>query len=259
MMHHEIIFHPLITALIGLCIGSFLHALAHRIAFDKPILLPRSHCPQCTALIAWYNNIPVLSWIILRGQCYSCKDNISWIYPVMELVTAINAVFIWHYMPLGNLWSRAYYSIFTAALIISTTTDLHTMTIPQIASLWIAPIGIATAALGLLKITLLQSIIGSILGYLSLWSINFIFKKIRRIDGIGVGDMELFCMIGAFIGPLGLWHTLLIASISGSIAGGILRITKREASTMLPFGPFLALGACCHLFFDSMISRLLGI
>lgn len=259
MMHQEIIFNPLLTSIIGLCIGSFLHALAHRIAFDKPVLLPRSHCPKCNTLITWYHNIPVLSWLMLQGQCYTCKNNISWIYPIIELVTAINSVLIWHYMPLQSPWSGACYSIFIAALIISTTTDLHTMTIPQIASLWIAPIGIAAAATSLLKISLLQSIIGSMIGYLSLWIINFIFKKMRGINGIGIGDMELFCMIGAFIGPLGLWHTLLIASIGGSITGGILRLINKEASLILPFGPFLALGACCHLFFGQTISWVLGI
>lgn len=258
MTPQDMLTSPVFTALIGLCLGSFLHALAHRIAFDKPIFRRRSHCPNCDTLITWYHNIPVISWFALGGRCRNCKNTISWIYPFTELTTALSLIFIWHYMLFPNIWGGIFYSIFIAALAISTATDLHTMTIPQIASLWVAPIGIIGSALLLLNINLMQSIIGATLGYASLWIINALFKKIRGVDGIGIGDMELFCMIGAFIGPLGLWHTLLIASTAGSVIGGLLHLHSKEASPILPFGPFLALGACCHLFFAPTISWLLG-
>lgn len=255
---------PLFTALIGLCLGSFLHAIAHRISFEKPVLRARSHCPNCDALIAWYHNIPVLSWLLLGGRCCTCQSIISWIYPFTELVTAIGLTLIWHYMPLPSAWSGVVYTVFLAALIVATTSDLHTMTIPQIASLWIAPVGIVTAGLGFLHISLLQSILGTITGYASLWLVNFVFKKIRGIDGIGEGDMELFCLIGAFTGLLGLWHTLLIASVTGSIVGGITRLIKKktrldDANTMIPFGPFLALGAFCHLMFSGLLQLMLNL
>lgn len=249
---------PLFTALLGLCLGSFLHAIAHRISFEKPILRTRSHCPNCDVLITWYHNIPVLSWLLLGGRCCSCQAIISWIYPFTELVTAIGLTLVWHHMPLPSLWSGLAYTIFLAALIVATTSDLHTMTIPQVASLWIAPFGIVAAGLMLLHISLLQSVLGAALGYASLWLVNFIFKKVRGMDGIGVGDMELFCMIGAFIGPIGLWQTLFIASISGSMVGITMRLLKKEAQIMIPFGPFLALGAFSHLIYPELLIRLLG-
>jgi leader peptidase (prepilin peptidase) / N-methyltransferase len=244
---------PLFTALIGLCLGSFLHALAHRIAFERPILRPRSHCPHCDSLITWYDNIPVISWLVLGGRCRECAMQISWIYPFTELATSILLTLIWHHFPLPLLASGIAYSIFIAALIVATVTDLHTFTIPQVASLWVAPLGIVAAACGLLHISLRYSIMGACLGYLSLWLVNFIFKKIRGIDGMGVGDMELFCMIGAFIGPLGLWQALLVASVGGSLAGIAQKLFNKNATNIIPFGPFLALGACCHLFLGQLL------
>ncbi|MBM3886826.1 prepilin peptidase [Candidatus Dependentiae bacterium] len=244
---------PLITALIGLCLGSFLHALAHRIAFEKPLFRKRSHCPNCDVMIAWYQNIPILSWVLLGGKCYHCKMRISWIYPFTELMSATAFTLVWHYLPIQSSYMGIAYSVFIAALIVATTTDLHTFTIPQAASIWIAPIGIIAAAFNLLHISLLQSIIGAFIGYSSLWIVNFAFKKIRGIDGIGIGDMELLCMIGAFIGPAGLWHTILIASTVGCFWGLFINMIYKDACRIIPFGPFLALGASCHLFFARYI------
>lgn len=248
--------HPAVTALFGLCIGSFLHALSHRIAYEKPILRKRSHCPSCDGMIPWYYNIPVFAWFWLSGRCASCKASISWTYPFIELATAICLVFVWHYMPLTNIMAKIIYSLFASALIVATTTDLHTMTIPQVVSLWFAPIGLIAAYANQLLINLEQSLIGCFLGYASLWAVNQIFKKIKKIDGMGVGDMELFCMIGAFIGPYGLWHTLLVASVTGSLVGLAIQCFYKK-QMMIPFGPFLALGALCHLAFQFHIERLL--
>lgn len=252
-MIQPLLISPFFTAIIGLCLGSFLHALAHRISFERSILRLRSHCPYCDTQITWYDNIPVVSWLVLGGRCRSCKMQISWIYPFTELTSAILLTLIWHHFPLVSIGSAIAYSIFIASLIVATVTDLHTFTIPQIASLWVAPIGIISAALGWLHISLQHSIIGAILGYASLWLVNAIFKKIRHIDGMGVGDMELFCMIGSFIGPLGLWQALLVASITGSFAGITQKYLGKEKSNIIPFGPFLALGACCHLFLGQLL------
>ena len=256
-MVKEIITTPLFTALIGLALGSFLHATAHRIAYEKPVFRRRSHCPTCDVLIAWYHNIPVLSWLLLGGRCCSCKSIISWIYPFTELVTAIGLTLIWHFMPFQSVYSGVVYTLFLSGLIVATVSDLHTMTIPQIASIWLAPVGLFASTLRLLPITLFQSVAGAAIGYASLWGINELFKKTRGMDGIGIGDMELFCMIGAFTGPIGLWHTLLIASVTGALVGGGLRLLKQNSSPLIPFGPFLALGAFGHLIFQAQLQRLL--
>ncbi len=245
----EIFFtYPVITALLGLVLGSFLHASAHRLAFDKEFFLPRSHCPQCNALIAWYDNIPVISWIFLKGHCRHCQGKISFMYPFIEIVTALCLTALWHSSPIITSAPKLSYTLFLCALVVATATDLHTFVIPQIVSLWLAPIGVLLAAGSFLPITLTESICGATLGYGSLWMINFIFKKLRKLDGMGVGDMELFCMIGAFIGPLGLWHTLLIASCTGTLWGLASRLFSLYEHTIIPFGPFLALGSFVHLF-----------
>ena len=251
---------PCITAVIGLCLGSFLHAMAHRIAFDRPLTRQRSHCPHCDRLIAWYHNIPVISWVWLRGRCSSCAHPISWSYPATELITAILMVLVWHYLPLSSTIMGLAYSLFAAALVVATVTDFYSLTIPQLASIWLAPVGVAAAASGYLHISLWQSVIGAALGYASLWIINFIFKKMRNIDGIGVGDMELLSMIGAFIGPTGLYYTVLIASITGSAWGLTVRlIHKQEPMTPIPFGPFLALGGILFLLLESQILSLFAL
>jgi leader peptidase (prepilin peptidase)/N-methyltransferase len=162
---------------------------------------------------------------------------------------------IWHYLPLTSTIMGLAYSLFISALVVATVTDFYSLTIPQLASIWLAPVGIAVAASGNLQISVWQSVVGAIIGYTSLWIINFAFKKMRNIDGIGVGDMELLCMIGAFIGPIGLYYTVLIASVTGSAWGLTIRLVRKQApTTPIPFGPFLALGGMLYLLLTPQLS-----
>lgn len=277
-------FSLLITfvAVIGLCWGSFLNMLAHRLLHGISLLRPRSHCPECDTVIAWYDNIPLISWIALQGHCRQCRQPISFLYPFTEIITAasLTGLFILLFreyalyqqlMHLSNnliglpdfypflIGKFISYSLFFSLLLIATRTDLEAMLIPQIIPLIGIPCGIGSALIGWSDITPYDSMIAAIGGYGFLWLIGFVFKKIRKQDGIGVGDMELLAMIGSFTGLFGIWISLFMGSLVGSLAALLYcRITRQSYAVRIPFGPFLALGALiCTLFRTQLLAFLL--
>ena len=258
----------LLIFFIFLCWGSFLNVVAYRSVCDLSFLETRSKCPFCKKIIAIYDNIPVLSWCLLKGKCRSCKKPISILYPIIEILTAIilTAVFFktfffynfFIFTPYLIL-SFAVYLIFFSALIIGIRTDLQALVIPQIFSLWLVPVGIFFSLFDLIDISFYESIVGAVLGYGVLWLTAKTFTYFTKKEGLGVGDMELLAMIGAFLGPIGVWFSLLAGSCSGLIIAGIyLLITKKATSTKIPFGPFLAFGAIIYFFFKEYLFFLLG-
>ena len=275
MMDRQIWF---LVALGGLCWGSFLNMLAYRVIHGPSLLVPRSRCPGCQAVIAWYDNIPLLSWIVLRGRCRSCAKQISSIYPVIEVMTAVVASTIYYkiwvalpgsYPPewaamlaewgLSGVsqtsWATTlFYGIFFSGLLAATAADLRDMLIPQLFSTYLVPTGLLAAALGYLPLTFSESVLGALAGYGSLWIIAYSFKKIRGIDGVGVGDMELLMLIGAYTGLHGVWVSLTIGSLFGLLAGGgYLLLRGEQMSQRIPFGPFLAIGAYIAVFWSEYL------
>jgi len=265
--------------MIALCWGSFLNVVAYRLAAEKNFLTARSHCPECNTVIAWYDNIPVISWIILGGKCRTCKAPISLLYPFIEVLTAlVFTLFIYlsqstHFshthvnlynILMGNemgtmrdLAASCVCFMFLSALIIATRTDLQALVIPQLVTTWLLPVGVIASYFGLTTISFQESMIGAMLGYGTLWLIAYIFKKLTHKEGLGIGDMELLAMIGAFIGPMGVWFSIMIGSISGLVIGLLyLMLTGQDRSTRIPFGPFLALGALFYFFFQESLVRL---
>lgn len=242
--------------ILALCWGSFLNMLAHRLLYEKSLLESRSRCPQCNKVIAWYDNIPLVSWIVLKAHCRSCKKPISWLYPSIEIVTAVLltglfAVVIPTVPDVYDCLSFFCYAVFMSALIASTRTDLEAMLIPQVFTMWLVPFGIIAAGLTLVNVFFTESILGAVVGYGVLWGVAWIFKYATGKEGLGIGDMELLALIGAFLGPVGVWVSLMLASFTGIIIGSLyLVIGKKSRSTRIPFGPFLALGAVCYFFFQ---------
>ena len=246
--------------ILGLCWGSFLNVIAYRITFDKPFFTPRSQCPSCHKIIPFYDNIPVISWILLKRRCRQCKATISWIYPFIEALTgfliSMLALFIFgysfnsHTLPIFTA-----YFIFFSALIIATATDFYAMVIPQMVTTWLIPVGLGLAFFSYIKISLVESIIGTIMGYGILWLTGWLFKRTTQQDGIGEGDMELLAMIGSFLGIKGVWCSLMCGSIFGLIGGGTyLVFVGKHNRTPIPFGPFLSLGALLSFFFEHYLS-----
>lgn len=258
-----LMFITLILSLFYLSWGSFLNVVAFRLVNDVSFLKSRSFCPLCQKKISFYDNIPLISWILLRGRCRHCNGRISVLYPFIEMITFVLmfalTVHVFDGLPvnLDSLSTFFSYFVFFTALIISTRTDLQAMVIPQLFTLWLVPIAILFAFLGFLKITLFQSLVGAFFGYAILWGIAKLFKVITKRDGMGVGDMEFLAMIGAFLGPVGVWFSLTIASLIGVILGGGYLFINKKIKGQIPFGPFLALGAILYFFYQDFIWNLI--
>lgn len=235
-----------------LCWGSFLNVLAYRLIQNKSIVTPRSFCPHCHTTIYWYDNIPVISWLLLQGKCRTCKKQISVLYPLIELMTTLLLSWLYVYIP------HAYfipYFVFVSALIVTIRSDIETMLISPFMTIYLAPIAFLFSWFDMIPISLLESIAGAAGGYLFLYTVNYVFKKIKHQDGIGEGDFDLLFLIGAFTGIIGCWASVTIGSAVGSLIGitylGYERYWKKNSfthSTKIPFGPFLALGAITYIF-----------
>lgn len=231
------------------CWGSFLNVLAYRITFDKPFFTQRSMCPACGKIIYWYDNIPLISWVLLRGQCRFCHEPISLLYPFIELTSGIILTAI--FWTQGLTLSFLGYFLFFSALLVATRSDLEAMIIPQFFTLWLVPVGFLFSCFNLIEIFPLESLLGACFGYGLLWVVAKTFKYATKKEGLGEGDMELLAMIGSFLGPIGVWFSLMIGSSVGMlIGGGYLLFAKKDRYTRIPFGPFLALGAIIYFFLN---------
>ena len=247
----------------GLCVGSFLNVCIYRIPKRKSIVFPASHCPKCKAKIPWYCNVPVLSYIFLRGKCLSCKQKISACYPIVEFVTGVFALSLYrHFQATDHLiLLPAFYFIFIAALIVITTIDLRYFIIPDVISLPGIVIGMIfsfivpemqgeTAHLQ----GLLHSFISAAAGGGVLLSVALIGTWIFKKEAMGMGDIKLVAMFGAFIGIKLTLLAIFLSSVIGSIAGVILIVFRNaKMQSRIPFGPYLAIGAAISLFYGQRI------
>jgi leader peptidase (prepilin peptidase)/N-methyltransferase len=231
--------------------GSFLNVVAYRLIKGESLIWPGSKCPTCSHPISWYDNIPLISWIMLSARCRHCTKPISALYPFIELITALTLVALYlatpaHYFPA--------YFILCSSLIVTIRSDLETMLISRYMTLYLIPVAWAFALTGYLPISINASILGALLGYFFLYLVARVFYFVTKKHGIGQGDLELLALIGAFLGPLGCWFSLFLGSLVGSVIGLIYiwRI-KGGRHVKIPFGPFLAAGAILYIFFQDSI------
>jgi leader peptidase (prepilin peptidase)/N-methyltransferase len=263
-MNPNLVFQ-LFALLFGLCIGSFLNVCIARMPHDKSVVSPGSACPSCMTPIRAWDNIPVVSWLLLRAQCRNCKVAISSLYPIVELLMGLLALLIFRLM-VPDIQQITHYSLgiwcsttaFVAMLVGLSFIDIRWKMIPDQFSIWAIPFGIGSAfALQYLEgsapfigPTPKEAIIGAVAGIGSLLLIIGSYWLIRREEGMGMGDVKLLGMIGAFLGWQALAPVILMASVSGSIIGiGLMMAQGRGFRSQLPFGPFLSLGALAYLFF----------
>lgn len=242
------------------CWGSFLNFLAYRLVHDVSFAEPRSICPHCHYQIAWFDLIPIFSWLNLHGICRNCTQPISKLYPAIELATILTGSALVYFCSPQD-WLA--YFILISALLITIRTDLQTMLISRLTTLFLIPVPIVLSLAKfnhqpLLPITITQVIAGAFLGYFMLFLINKVAWLITKQDGLGQGDIDLLATIGAFTGIYGAWLSLMIGSILGSIIGVFLIYTgKSKLQTKIPFGPFLAIGAIIYILFQNQLLALL--
>ena len=244
----------ILIILVGLALGSFLNVCIYRIPQKKSLLSPGSFCPKCGTKIRYRDNIPLISYILLRGKCRNCQEKISFQYPLVEFITPLLLVLT--YWRFGLSWSFAARSILTLVLIATFFIDLKHRIIPDVLTLPGIIIGFLLSFL-IKSPGFVQSLLGIIVGggmfYLAAILGDLLFKK----ESMGGGDIKLAAMLGAFLGWQKIFLVFFVSALLGSIIGIISLYLSREVKKThaVPFGTFLALGAIIALFFgDSLIS-----
>lgn len=270
-----------VFGLLGLCVGSFLNVVIHRtplmmvaawrqecsqfmaeqadmppeqtqplaniVAADPSITLstPASRCPHCAHKIKWYENIPLISWLILRGRCSDCKAAIGLRYPIVELVTALLSMLVIYQFGVSAVGLSALILVWT--LVALTGIDFDTQLLPDRLTFPLAGLGLAVNSQGWF-VSPTQSIWGLLLGFLSLWVVVKIFYLITKKHGMGQGDFKLLAVLGAWLGPTMLPLIILLSSLLGSIVGIIL-MKKQGESRPFAFGPYIAIGGIIALLY----------
>ena len=227
-------------ATLGLIVGSFLNVCIYRLPRGQSVNWPGSRCTTCDRSLAWYENIPVLSWVVLRGRCRTCGEHISVMYPIVEAITA--ALFIAGYFIYGWTPLLAVRLAFTCAMVVLFVIDLQHYLLPNVITVPGIVIGFALSLV--LPPGWKASLIGLIAGGGLLFAIAEAWYRFRGIEGLGMGDVKMLAMIGAFLGWKLMLVTLVLSSFAGSLIGvGAIAMGRGGMKSMLPFGTFLAVGA----------------
>src|SRR5687767_9056173 len=268
-------FGYILAGVFGAIIGSFLNVVIHRVPLEESIVFPNSRCPSCGAVIAFYDNVPVLSWMMLGAKCRGCKERISFRYPAVELLTA--ALFVAVAMHDGLSVAVPFDLVFVAALVALIFIDAEHMilpnaiTYPGMVFAVVARLAIpylsgnlhfddlpslsqgAFAGMPIWLTSLAGAAIGALIGGGSLWLMGWTWEKLRGIEAMGLGDVKMMFMVGAYLGWRLTILTIFVGVLSGSIIGVVLMARQRERNMqmLLPFGIFLGLGAIASLLFGS--------
>ena len=247
----------LAASVVGLCFGSFLNVVIHRVPImiqegeqseNMPaftLATPRSHCTQCKYPIPFWGLIPIFGFLILGGKCHHCKLRISWRYPLVELVTMGMTFYIFATLGLTPLAFAT--TFFSFALIALLFIDLETQLLPDIITLPVLWVGLLLNSFDMFT-SLHDAVIGAVLGYMALWTVAAIFRRLRGVEGMGYGDFKCTAMLGAWLGWEALPWILVIASLSGTVfAVGYLVKHKLKRTTPIAFGPFLTIAGFIYL------------
>jgi leader peptidase (prepilin peptidase) / N-methyltransferase len=229
-----------LVTLLGLMFGSFLNVCIYRLPRRLSPVRPRSSCTSCGHVLAWYENVPIVSYIALRGRCRGCGAPISLMYPAVEAITA--AMFLSGYLLYGPSPLLIVRLIFGSAMIVLFVIDLQHRILPNVITLPGIVAGFVCSVF--VGPGWLPSLVGIVAGGGSLWAVAEIYYRVRHEEGLGMGDVKMLAMIGAFLGWRLVLLTLVLASFSGTLVGlGILLLKRESMKYALPFGTFLALGA----------------
>lgn len=236
-------------AIIGLLFGSFANVCVHRIPLGESIVSPRSRCPHCRTEIVWYDNIPILSWLLLGRQCRHCQAPIIWRYPILELTMGLAwGVMAW-YFPVSLFLAQAI--VLVSILWILTLIDLETFLLPDVITLPGIIIGLLFAwQMGYM----IDAFIGVVAGYGIFWLVAKLFFLATGREGMGQGDFKLLAMLGAFMGWQAIPFIILLSSVTGIIIGSIsLLLAKKGLQAEIPYGPYLAAAGTIWFFWNQKI------
>lgn len=276
---------PALLGLLGLLVGSFLNVVIHRLPrmmerqwarecaeLNAPdgeadaapserynLMVPRSACPHCGHAIRWFENIPVLSYLVLRGRCSACHARISPRYPLIELVTGL--LFAWCGWQWGATVQALLWCGFAAAIVALAAIDWDTTLLPDDITLPLLWAGLCASALAWTAVPLRDAVWGAVGGYLSLWLVYWAFKLVTGKEGMGYGDFKLFAALGAWFGWQALVPIILMSSVIGAMVGIAIRLVGQlREGGYVPFGPFLALaGLTAMVFGPGAILAVLGL
>ncbi len=270
-----------VAGILGLLIGSFLNVVIYRLPkmlekqwaaecaemsgepadVTEPfnLMVPRSGCPHCGHQIRWYENVPVISYILLRGRCSACKAPISVRYPLVEIATGVLfffSVWQWGATAMGGVWCA-----FSAILLALALIDWDTTLLPDDLTLPLLWLGLVAAALQWTPVGLHSALWGAVAGYLSLWAVYWAFKLVTGKEGMGYGDFKLFAALGAWFGWQALIPMILLASVIGAMVGIAMKFsTGLREGGYVPFGPFLAgAGLTALVFGPTALRQVVGL
>jgi len=247
-------FIAIAVSLFGLVVGSFLNVLIHRLPRGESVAFPGSHCPACGAAVRAYDNVPVLSWLTLRGRCRDCRAPIAVRYPAIELANAVLWVAV--YLRAPGWADFATGAFLCSACLALLAIDAEFRILPDRITLTGVIVGIALSFFSHMR-TPISAIGGAALGAAGLYLLAFLWEKLRGVEAMGMGDVKMLGMAGALLGFSGVVLTVLLASVAGSLVGLVLVLAKRGSmQTALPFGVFLALGAIAAFFWGPAIVEL---
>ncbi len=264
----------LCALVLGLLVGSFLNVVIHRLpimmqrdwraqareflelpaepASTFNLVLPHSHCPHCDHEIRPWENVPLVSWLALRGKCSSCRAPISRRYPLVELLCGLLSGYVaWHF---GFSWQAGAMLLLTWGLLAMSIIDVDHQLLPDSIVLPLLWVGLIVNDFGLFA-SLSDAVWGAVAGYLTLWSVYWLFKLVTGKEGMGYGDFKLLAMLGAWGGWQVLPLTILLSSVVGAVLGTILlRMQKADSGTAIPFGPYLAIAGWIALLWGDQIT-----
>ena len=234
----------LLFLLLGCLLGSFGNVVILRLPKGESVVYPRSRCPHCRKNIAFYDNIPVISWLMLGGRCRSCKTRISWRYPLVEALTGF--LFLALYLLVGPSWKLLEYAVLTWGLVTVSFIDLDHRIIPDAISLPGIVLGLLGGALG--ERGWVDALLGMAVGGGFLWAVAYVYWIFRKEEGMGGGDIKLLAWIGSVLGWTSVPYIILSSSLLGAVVGLGLMVRGKGLKTAIPFGPFLALAALTYVF-----------
>jgi leader peptidase (prepilin peptidase) / N-methyltransferase len=245
--------YPFLAIIFGMVVGSFLNVCICRLPKNESIVSPPSHCPVCSYQICWYDNIPLVSYLLLRGKCRGCGAHISFQYPLVELLNGVLTLLL--FLRFGPTTAFAALFIFCSALVVITFIDIEHQIIPDEISLPGIIVGFVLSFF-IPGHTWLNSLLGILLGGGSLLLVAYSYQKLTGKDGMGGGDIKLLAMMGAFLGWKAVPFIIFASSLAGSLIGiSIMLLQKKDSKLAIPFGPYLAFGAVLYIFCGKLLIR----